>query len=110
MRRFARQIIRHVGRVRSRLSLETIALSIPPFTASFKLKRRRKKTTIITKVVQSAPIQEFSPSLSIFWDTVDSMTDSERRRAMKKRDWETAIVASLIQSYIRAQRVNKSGG
>ena len=103
-------ISRWVTKLRSGLTLETLGFNLPPFTASFKVKHKRNRTTIITKFVQRTPVSTPSSPLDILWETVDTMTDAERKSAMKSRDWETAIVASLVLGYIRAQRRNKDGG
>ncbi len=109
MKTFLSGVLRRVRQLRRGLRLETLGLSIPPFMASFKIKHPHNKTTI-SEVVQRVPVQTHASPLEILWETVDSMTEAERKRAMRRRDWETAILASLVQCYIRAQRGDTSGG
>jgi hypothetical protein len=110
MKKFLSDAAGRIRRFRGKLVLETFGFSFPPFAAYFKVKHRRDKTSISTKVIKSATVQTSVSPLGILWDTVDTMADAERKRAMKRRDWETAIVASLVQSYIRAQRGDTGGG
>lgn len=99
-----------VSRIRRKFSLETLGLTVPPFTASFKVKHNRNKTTMITKIVHRVPAAVSSSPFDIFWDTVDTMTDAERKSAIKRRNWETAIIASLVQGYVRQGRMKQPGG
>ncbi len=110
MNRLFRRILRWVRQTRRMLRLESLGLTIPPFAATFQVKKRKKKTMIVTRLVHvPQPIVAYSP-LNVFLDTMDTMVDAERRRAIKRKDWGTAIVTSLVQGYLKHNRMQQSGG
>ncbi len=109
MSTLSRWILRRVRGTRRKLRLETLGLTVPPFTATFKVKQKRNKTTIVTKLVHvPQPAMVYSP-LTVFMDMMDTMVDTERRRAIRRKDWETAIVTSLVQGYLRHSRRQLGG-
>jgi len=90
-------------RTTRRLKFEAVGLTIPPFTASFTIRHRRKRAAAIRFPKTPAPVESSVP-FRVVLDTVETITDTERKRAIKRRDWVTAIGAAYIQDCIRQTR------
>jgi hypothetical protein len=85
-----------------KLRFESLVFSIPTHTASFSLKSKKRKTTISR--LSNAPNLVASSPLNNLLDTIEAFVDTERKRAIGRRDWGTAVRAALVQDYVRQSR------
>jgi hypothetical protein len=85
------------------LRFEGVGFTIPPFTASFTVRCRRRKVIAI-RPQRTLALTNSSIPFDTVLDTVEIITDTERKRAMRKGDWVTAIGAAYIQDYVRQTR------
>ena len=86
-----------------RLKFEAFGLVIPPFTASFVVKRRRKRAITIRSPTTLPPTRSPVPFDTVL-DTIETITETERKRAIRSGDWIAAIGAALVQDYVRQNR------
>jgi hypothetical protein len=103
MNRIVLNASRMFRRAVRRVNFEAVGFTIPPFTASFTVRRRRKRAMVIRSPKTPAPIESSVPFGTVL-NTVDTLTDIERKRAIRRRDWVTAIGAAYIQDYVRQTR------
>ncbi len=107
MNRGITRLLRKLRRLGSRLRFDGFGFTVPPFTASITLREKRKRTAIV-RLTSVRPIKAISPFETVL-DTVETITDTERKRAIRRRDWPTAIGAALVQDYVRQTRMKGRG-
>jgi nucleoid DNA-binding protein len=91
-----------------RVKVTSVGVNLFGFNVNFemKVKKPRKARAIKKGSIVPVPIQPSGTKVVL--DTLHDLADKERKRAVRDRDWETALLSALLQGWVQQER-RKSG-